>query len=165
MKIRRSGLAHSLVLLVLATMGGLAWSASGILAGPLTSNINLPIAGTVNGATEKVAVSGRVQIASTFVLDDLLVEPPREVISIRLVKVTGVGLSTGATYTVTGQTVLVRPLVLSDVVELTFPLVPDAAGHAAEARSVLAPLTLKFDVLRGALTGGTARFSTPSFPG
>lgn len=165
MKPGRSRLALSVLLVLLGTIAGAPWNTTATLAAPITSSITIPIAGTVNGATESIALSGTAQIASTFVLDTLLVEPPRELISIKLVNVSGVGLLTTARYVVTGQNVLLRPLVSSDLIEITFPLYRDTPGGASQARSVLASFTLKFDVLGGLLTGGLAKFSTPNFGG
>jgi hypothetical protein len=151
------------LLVLLGTIAGAPWNTTATLAAPLTSSITIPIAGTVTGATESIVLSGTAEIASTFVLDTLLIEPPRELISIKLVKVSGVGLSTLARYVVAGQNVLLRPLVSSDLIEITFPLAPDTPGGTSQARPVLASFTLKFDVVVGSLTGGVARFSTPFF--
>jgi len=75
--------------------------------------------------------------------------------------VSGQGLSTGATYVTESQEEVMRPLVASDQVEITFPLYSEGLGGLTSARAGLASFTLTFDVGTGALTGGTATISTP----
>jgi hypothetical protein len=129
---------------------------------PLVSTIRIPIAGTVTAPTESVSLSGTAEITSTLVLDPLLGAPPREIVSIKLVNVSGIGLLTGARYVATGQNTLLRLLVTSDVLEITFPYFSDTAGGASRARSLLASFTLNYNLFTGALTTGTATFSTPN---
>lgn len=148
--------------LVLLLAAGLFLGDVSTVAAPLTSTINIPIAGTVNGPTEAIAFSGTAKIASTFVLDLLLGEVPREIITIDLVNVSGVGVLTGTRYVATGHNTLLRPLATSDTLEMTFPFFPATPGGTSQARSLLASFSLNFNLLTGGLTGGTASFSTPT---
>ena len=162
MRSRRSQFALFGVSLLLAVLTG-SVSAP---AAPFTSTVTVPIAGMVTaGQSENVTLSGSVQILSTVAVDQLLGNPPRERLSIKLVNVSGVGLSTGTTYVAKGEQSLLRVLVLSDLIEITFPFFPNTPSGASSARSALASITLKFDLLTGALTGATARFSSPNFGG
>ena len=129
----------------------------------LESSLTIPIAGTVDGVTESVSLSGSAEIVSTLVLDPDFATLPREIISIKLVNVSGVGLLTGASYVAEGEDVMMRLLAAEDLLEITFPFHPDTPGGEDLARSALASITLNFDVLTGALTDGTAGFSTPDF--
>lgn len=130
-------------------------------AAALPGAMQIPISGTVNDATESVALSGSAEIVSTLVLDPLLFEPPRVLVDIRLVGVSGVGLTTGQQYVASGQKTLLRVLGPSDVLEITFPSFPATVGGERQARSVLAAFRLSVDVLTGTLSGATAAFSTP----
>lgn len=152
-------LAQSLTTSLTGTGDGLTESVS------LTSSLTIPIAGTVDGVAESVSLSGSAEIVSTLVLDPLLGTLPREIISIKLVNVSGVGLLTGKSYVAEGEDVLLRLLVTSDLIEIAFPFYPDTPDGTSSARSALASITLNFDLLTGALTGGTAAFSTPNFAG
>src|SRR5262249_57325256 len=76
--------------------------------------------------------------------------------------VPGRGLSAGAAYVITAKDGLMRRLVASDLIEITFPLYSNEAGGLASARAGLVSFRLTFDVRTGALTGGTATVGTPS---
>lgn len=165
MKSRRPRFTLFVLTLLVGIVGSPLWGDTPALAQSLTSSLTIPIAGTVNGLTESVSLSGSAEIVSTLVLDPLLGTLPRELISIKLINVSGLGLSTGTSYVATGEDVLLRLLATSDLIEITFPFYPDTPDGASSARSALASITLNFDLLTGALTGGTAGFSTPSFPG
>ena len=75
--------------------------------------------------------------------------------------VSGTGVSTGGRYVTRSRDEMLRRLVASDVVEITFPLQPKGTNGSTAARAGLASFTLSFDVNTGALTGGTATVSTP----
>src|SRR5437667_76769 len=115
-----------------------------------------------DGAPERVYVSGVAQITSRLMKTGAKFNHPRSVmLSIDLHSVSGQGLSTGATYVTESQEEVLRPLVASDQVEITFPLYSEGLGGLTSARAGLASFTLTFDVGTGALTGGTATISTP----
>jgi hypothetical protein len=131
-------------------------------AASVTSTLTIPIAGTVTASPESVSLSGSIQIVNTLVRDSLLGSPPKVRLSIKLVNVSGVGLSTGTKYVATGEDTLLRLLKISDSFEITFPFYRDTPNGRSSARSALAAITLKFDLLSGTLSGATASFSTPS---
>jgi hypothetical protein len=132
-------------------------------AAALATTVTVPIAGTVDGGPESVSLSGSIRITSTFVADPLL-DAPRERLAIKVVNVSGVGLTTGAKYIATGESNLVRRLALLDQFEIMVPFFPAARGPLS-ARSAMASLTLRFDLTTGALTKATARLSAPKLAG
>ena len=107
--------------------------------------------GTVDGLPESVFLSGPVQITTTVVRDPDFGKPPSVLLSIDLSNVSGVGVSTGTRYITSGTQNLIRPLVATDVVEMTFPFFPSGAGGAARARSALASFTIKYNVSTGSV--------------
>jgi len=159
MEIRRPVFARIVVSLLVVTLGGLLGDSRPALA---DSSVAVAIFGTVDGAPEGVYVSGVAQITSTVMKVGPKFNHPRSVmLSIDLHDVSGQGLSTGATYVTESQEDVMRPLVASDQVEITFPLYSAGLGGLTSARAGLASFTLTFDVSTGALTGGTATISTP----
>src|SRR5213593_3830162 len=154
MKTRRPMFVHAVIALLVAMLGGLLGDSRPARA---DSSVAVAVFGTVDGAPERVYVSGVAQITSRLMKTGAKFNHPRSVmLSIDLHEVSGQGLSTGATYVVTGQDEVLRQLVASDLVEITFPLYPDEPGGFTSARAGLASFTLTFDVSTGALTGGTA---------
>lgn len=126
--------------------------------------VTIPIAGTVDGAPESVTLSGSLLIARTFVTDPLLAVP-RERITITLVGVSGVGLTSGATYVAVGEVRKLRVLAASDHLEVVFPFYRTTPNGRLSARSAMASMTLNFDLVTGSLTGATATFSSPRLAG
>ena len=160
MKMHRPVLARAVLSLLVAMLGGL-------LGGPSAradSSVAIAISGTVDGTPESVYVSGLAQITSSLVkTDPKFNHPPRVILSIDLHNVTGKGLSTGATYVTKAQDEVLRPLAPSDLVAIAFPFYPNTTIGFRSARAGLASFNLSFDVTTGAITGGTATVSTPSF--
>jgi len=159
MEIRRPVFARIVVSLLVVTLGGLLGDSRPALA---DSSVAVAIFGTVDGAPEGVYVSGVARITSRLMKTGAKFNHPRSVmLSIDLHDVSGQGLSTGAAYITESQEDVMRPLVASDLVEITFPLYPKGLGGLTSARAGLAAFTLTFDVSTGALTGGTATINTP----
>ena len=159
MEMHRPVFAPIVVSLLVAMLGGLLGDSRPARA---DSSVAVAVFGTVDGAPERVYVSGVAQITSRLMKTGAKFNHPRSVmLSIDLHEVSGQGLSTGATYVVTGQDEVLRQLVASDLVEITFALSPNGAEGLTSARAGLASFTLTFDVSTGALTGGTATVSTP----
>jgi len=156
----KTSFAHVKLALLVAMLAGVLGGSTSALA---NSSAAIAISGTVDGLPESVYVSGLAQITTTLVKTDKFHHPRRVILSIDLHNVSGQGLSTGATYVTTAQDEVMRRLVASDLVEITFPLYSNAAGGLSTARAGLASFRLTFDVNTGALTGGTATVSTPSF--
>jgi len=132
-------------------------------AAALATSLTIPIAGTVDGSPESVSLSGSLSIVTTLVIDPLLTSP-KERIAIKLVDVSGTGLTSGAQYVAVGENRLLRPLALSDQLDLMFPFYRAPDGQLS-ARSAMASITLKFDLVTGSLTGATATFSSPKLAG
>ena len=159
MKVRRT---KSFVV-VLSFLAALSLAGSGDApAAPLATSVTIPISGTVDGGPESVSLSGNLSIVSTLVTDALLTTP-RERLTIKVVDVSGVGLTSGAKYVATGEDRLQRLLALTDHLDLIFPFYPSSDGPRS-ARSAMASINLKFDLVTGALTGATATFSSLRLP-
>jgi hypothetical protein len=160
MRIRRAKSA----VVVLSFLAALALAGSGdVSAAAPAASITVPISGTVDGGPESVSLSGSLQIASTLVADTTATT--RKVrLAIKLVNGSGVGLTSGATYIAAGEDRLLRPLALSDHLDVLFPFFRATAG-ARSARSAMASMTLRFDLRTGSLASATATFSSPGLAG
>ena len=163
MKTRRLLCTPVVLALLLGAVGSLLWRGTPALAAAPASNLIVPIVGTLDGLPESVSLTGQAQIRSTLVSDPDFGTPPSVNLSIRLLNMSGVGLSTGARYVAKGEIGVMRLLVPSGVVEVTFPFTPVGATGIASARSGLATFTLTFDINNGSLKGATASLSSPNF--
>ncbi|WP_044872954.1 hypothetical protein [Pseudomonas sp. LFM046] len=123
----------------------------------------VPIAGTLAGKTEDIDINGTARIISTAFTDDDPGALPGVFLLIDIIEATGVGQQSGTLYLVHGENQVLRLLVATDVVELTFPISPANAKKSSATETVLATFQLTFDVDSGQLTAATASFSTPGF--
>jgi len=170
MKIRQLSVTSVVLSLFVGVMAGLAWWAGApASAAPIpivTTTILIPISGTVTGQPENVGFSGQAQVSSDLVQDASRFQaPPAVFLTIDLSNVSGTGLSTGAKY-VAGdkESPVIRKLVSSDTVEVTFPVYRSTATGMSATRWGVASFVLNFDLSTGALTSGTGSIATPSFP-
>jgi hypothetical protein len=159
MKTRRPWFAVVLSLLV-GIIGSLVGGSSPALAVvSITSSGTTTIlyGGTVRGAPEPVFLLGFVQIDMVVVNDPDFGTPPVVRLSIDFSNVSGVGMKTGMRYVTSGGQDLVRPLVATDVVDVTFAIFP-AVGTTAftRARPALASFTLKYNASTEAFASGSA---------
>jgi hypothetical protein len=153
------------VLVILSCVAVVTLTGSGDApAAAIATTVTVPISGTVDGLPESVSLSGKLSIVSTFVTDPLLTTP-RVRLAITLVNVSGVGLTSGAKYIAVGEDRILRPLSLSDRVEIMFPFYKATTDGPRSARSAMASITLQFNLVTGALTGATATFSSPKLAG
>jgi hypothetical protein len=129
-------------------------------AAAFSRTVTIPIVGTVEGLPESVALSGKIEIVST-VVSDQVDGSPKTRLSVRLVGVSGAGVVTGAKYVAAGEQSLVRRLSTSDRLDITFPFFRATVDGPLSARSAVASITLNYDLLTGAVTKATAAFSTP----
>src|SRR5262249_8033835 len=158
METGRPLLARGAWCLRVAILGGLLGATTTARA---NSSIAIPISGTVDGSPESVSVSGVAHVTSSLVKRDRRFNhAPRVILDFDLRNVSGTGLSTGERYVGRSRDEVIRQLVTSDVVEITFPLRPKGRGLTA-ARAGLASFTLSFNPDTGALTGGTGTVGTP----
>ena len=158
MQIRRLLCAVVLALLV-GSIGGLVGGSSPALAVvsiASSGTTTIPYAGTVRGAPEPVFLLGFVQIDMVVVNEPDFGTPPVVRLSIDFSNVSGVGVKTGTKYVTSGGQDLIRPLVATDVVDVTFAIHPSSAGGFTRARSALASFTLQYNVSTEAFASGTA---------
>ena len=120
---------------------------------------SVQVSGTVGGAPEVVAFSGKVQIRSQLIKDPDFGRPPTVQLAIDLVDVVGKGLSSGAKYVSTAEFVNSAEIDANEVIELTFPFQPESRKGHLVARAGNLALTLRFDARNGAVIGGTCRVS------
>src|SRR3989442_5577997 len=158
MKTRRPLFAVVLLLLV-GSIGGLVGGSSPALAVvsiASSGTTTIPYAGTVRGAPEGVFLLGFVQFDMVVVQDPDFGTPPVVRLSIDFSHVAGVGTKTGTKYVTSGGQDLIRPLVATDVVDVTFAIMPSSATGAARTRSALASFTLNYNVGTSTFTSRTA---------
>lgn len=120
---------------------------------------SVQVSGTVGGAPEVVAFSGKVQIRSQLIKDPDFGRPPTVQLAIDLVDVVGKGLSSGAKYVSTAEFVNSTEIDANEVIELTFPFQPESRKGYLVARAGTLALTLRFDARNGAVIAGTGRVS------
>lgn len=148
------------LVLVVALFAGVVLTTPADLAAAASRSISVPIAGTVDGQPESVALAGTIEIASLLVTDTNG-SSPKERLSVKLVGVVGAGLQTGAKYVASGEENLVRPVIASDHIEIMFPFFPATVDGPLSARTAAASIVLTYDLLTGGITKATASFSAP----
>ena len=144
--------------------GVLLWSggtppASAVVA-TLSSAATGNVSGSVIGSPETVAFSGSVPISAKRVSDPDFFTPDAVVLSIDLSGITGTGQSTGSTYVVVNQEIVVRPLTAGDNIVVTFPFAKSGSAVAMSPRIGAANLALNFSAT-GALTAAKVTVSNP----
>jgi hypothetical protein len=98
-------------------------------AQPVTTSVQIPLAGTVfvplsDGSTDQVALSGIVHVLTYFQPEGQPQQPPLR-IHINLDQVSGVGDLTGLRYNATGANRVNLPAIPPDPLNLGFNLLPD----------------------------------------
>ncbi len=165
MKMRRLLVTPVVLSFFVAVLAGLAWWAGAPASAAITNTVLIPVSGTVTGLPENVAFSGQARVSSDLVLDTVFATPPHVLLIIDLSNVSGTGSSTGAKYIAGGSgTDVRRPLVSTDVVEITFPFSGGTTMSLSSARSGVVSFALSFDLNSGAITKGTATVAAPNFP-
>lgn len=117
------------------------------------------VSGSVGGAPEVVAFSGKVQIRSHLVTDPDFGKPPTVHLAIDLVDLVGKGLTSGAKYVSTAEFVNSTEIDANEAIEMTFPFQPESRKGHLVARAGNLALTLRFDARNGAVISGTGRIS------
>ena len=154
---RRRALFLVVLSLLVVSVGGLVGGSRPALAvvskSPLGTTA-VSYAGTVHGQPENVFLSGLVLITRTVVRDPDFGQPAVVVYSIDFSNVTGQGQKTGQPYVTSGNQVLIRPLVATDVVDVIFDFFP-SGGSILAARQALASFTFNYNTVSGSPTGTT----------
>jgi hypothetical protein len=127
----------------------------------LTSAAAGNVSGSVIGSPETVSFSGTVTIGSKRVSDPDFGNPDIVVLSVDLSGMKGTGQSSKATYVVSNQEVIQRPLTAADNIVVTFPFSRSGTSMSMSPRIGAATLALSFDVTTGALTGAKVTVSNP----
>jgi hypothetical protein len=138
----------------LAALVGLA----SLCASAAVNNVMVPVSASLKGSSEMITFTGNASIKTRLVLDNVLGNPPVLEVIVDMRGVTGVGASSGQQYTLSGPTILHRPLRSSDLIRVTFPFFP--AGQIGSAASMDAVFNCSFDVSTGAVT--SVKFSAVS---
>ena len=166
MKTRRPLFTAVVLSLLVGIAGGLAGGSSAahaVVSIASSASSTILYSGTVNGPPESVFLAGLAQITFVVVRDPDFGTPPAVRLNIDLSNVFGVGLSTGTLYVTSGGQSLIRPLVATDVVDITFPFFPSGPGGFAQARQALASFTLHYNVRTATFKSGTSSINV-NFP-
>jgi hypothetical protein len=123
-------------------------SISSLAAPPVAAGVNLP---------ERVVFSGQARVKSRRVLDPDFGEP-KIILFIDMSGISGLGSSSGATYVVASQEILIQPLAASQKLEIIFPFAKSMADPLPLVRTGVASFALNVDVNTGVVTAasGTA---------
>jgi hypothetical protein len=128
-----------------------------VLAGlvPLASRADVnstlvPFVTSLKGSTEMVAFTGAARMDTQVILDNVLGNPPVMEIVVDMSGVTGIGASSGGTYSVSGPVIIHRPLVPNDVIRVTFPFY--RGNDLLSSETVEATFNCKFDTATGVVT-------------
>jgi hypothetical protein len=162
-----------LFIVALALLGGIVGLVGGstpalaVVSIASAGTTKIPYGGIVKGAPEPVLLMGFVQIETVVVRDPDFGTPPVVRLSIDFSRVSGIGLKSGTKYVTSGRQDLLRPLVATDVVDVTFAIHPSSPTGFTLARPALASFTLDYNVRNEAFDSGTASGSvnvTDSLP-
>ena len=155
-RLLRSAAVLLLIVGIAAGLVGGSGPAHAVVSIAYSGSNTIPYSGTVDGPPESVFLSGLVQITFVVTRDPDRGKRPSVLLDIDLSNVSGVGLRTGTKYVTSGGQRLIRRLVATDVVEVTFPFFPSGPGGSALARQALASFTVTYDVATGRVMSATA---------
>ena len=130
---------------------------------PVMSSVSAPVSGTATVGGETITITGTIQVDATAVPDLTFRAPPMVVLSIRFLDLAGVGQTTRATFRSRSVIQKTRPLAASDLIDVTFPVVPTDVEGYGKARIARASLALSFDTAQGLLTGAAGTVSTSRY--
>ena len=107
---------------------------------PVTSSVQIPLAGTVfvplsDGSFDQVALSGFVHVVTRVIPPDPLVPPDPLRIQINLDQVSGVGDISGLRYNATGANRVNLASIPTDPINLGFNLAPEGPPQTPPDRS------------------------------
>ena len=122
---RASALAVPLVALPVFVMA--------VVVGP---SVPVKVDGTISSGTENVGFTGQLSVASRSIDDPDFHSPTMLELTVDFSSVRGLGKASGRKFATEAQTVIHRPLLAFDTVELTFPYTPGNDVHAARTATV-----------------------------
>ena len=165
MKPNRSFWTPAVLSAAVAIAGASLWLAGAPSASAVVSTLSTSalgnVSGSVTGSPETVSFSGSVSINSKRVSDPDFGTPDVVVLSLDLSGMKGTGQSSKATYVVSNQEVIQRPLTAAENIVVTFPFSRSGSSMSMSPRIGAATLALSFDVTTGALTGAKVTVSNP----
>jgi hypothetical protein len=165
MKRKLSSWTPAVLSAAVAVAGASLWLAGATSASAVVSTLSSAalgnVSGSVTGAPETVSFSGSVSISSKRVSDPDFGSPDIVVLSVDLSGMKGTGQSSRATYVVSNQEVIQRPLTAAENIVVTFPFAKSGSGMSMSPRVGAATLALSFDVTTGALTAAKVTVSNP----
>jgi hypothetical protein len=163
MKWNRSLWAPAALSVGVALAGAFLWAgaptASAVVQ-TLSSSSMGNVSGSVIGSPETVSFSGSVAIDAKRVSDPDFFTPDAVVLSINLSGMIGKGASSGATYVVSNQEIVVRPLTAGENILVTFPFSKSGSSMAMSPRIGAATVATTFSAT-GALTAVKVTVSNP----
>jgi len=165
MKSNRSSWTPAVLSVAVAVAGASLWLAGAPSASAVVSTLSSAalgnVSGSVTGAPETVSFSGSVSINSKRVSDPDFGNPDIVVLSLDLSGMKGTGQSSKATYVVSNQEIIQRPLTSAENIVVTFPFAKSGSSMSMSPRIGAATLALSFDVTTGALTAAKVVVSNP----
>jgi hypothetical protein len=121
------------------------------------SSLAAPAVAAAPNSPERVVFSGQARVKSRRVLDPDFGEP-KIILFIDMSGISGLGSSSGATYVVASQEILIQPLAASQKLDIIFPFAKSMADDLPLVRTGVATFALNVDVNTGVVTAasGTA---------
>lgn len=109
-----------------------------VVVGP---SVPVKVEGTVSSGTENIGFSGQLTIASRIIDDPDFNAPAILELTVDFSNVQGLGWASGRRFVTEAQTVIHRPLLAFDTIELTFPYTPGNDVQAARTATVSIDVT------------------------
>jgi len=137
---------------LLAALAGIASAAPPDVASQEKTVVAMAAGGVGGGgkASEAVVFSGQATISGKVIYDNVFGAPPVLEIIVDLSAVKGKGVQSGKAYLVSSQTILHRPLLAFDPLEVSFPFAAD--GNVLQARSARASFGVYYNAAKGMST-------------
>lgn len=103
--------------------------------------IPVKVAGTIGSTTENIGFSGQMTVATRMIGDPDFRGPTILELTVDFSNVKGVGMASGRKFVSEAQTVIHRPLLAFDTIELTFPYTPGNDVHLAQTATATINVT------------------------
>lgn len=107
-----------------------------VMAAIVGPSVAVKVDGTIGSGTENVGFCGQLDVTSRIIDDPDFHAPTMLELTVDFSSVKGVGKGNGRKFATEAQTIIHRPLLAFDTVELTFPYTPGNDVHSARAATV-----------------------------